>query len=374
MTTTNSRPSIPGLVRRWRQSLDKSKASERGAERRAARPSDGYGDPQEQRQWLTTALQAAVTLEFATIPPYLCALWSVKDDLHPVAKSIREIVQEEMLHMALTCNMLAALGETPRITEAFAPTYPAPLPGKVHPGLVVKLAGLSRASLKTFLTIERPSVFPQNVEQDAEDRVQPDRTIGAFYDCILRAFQQLKPSLSTDRQITGPLVWMTIANLDNVAKAINDVIKQQGEGAESGPLDTNRDDYAHYYRFKEIYRRKRLVFDEAGEKYVYRERIAWPDVWPMAPVPKGGWGAGKNKVSRKVGDWLEGFDETYSELLRLLENAWTRGGQASFVAAIDKMFELEKFAKPLMQTPISGTAGRTRRHYGPCFRYRAAAG
>jgi hypothetical protein len=55
-------------------------------------------------------LQGAVSLEFSTLPPYLSALWSVKDDLSPVAKSIREIAQEEMLHMALACNMLSAIG------------------------------------------------------------------------------------------------------------------------------------------------------------------------------------------------------------------------------------------------------------------------
>ena len=62
----------------------------------------------EELKALTNALKGAMTLEFATIPPYLTALWSIKEDLHPIAASLRNIVQEEMLHLALASNMLAA--------------------------------------------------------------------------------------------------------------------------------------------------------------------------------------------------------------------------------------------------------------------------
>src|SRR5262245_41189128 len=41
--------------------------------------------------WLKEALQAAVQLEFATIPPYLCAMWSVKDTGSAAYRLIREI-------------------------------------------------------------------------------------------------------------------------------------------------------------------------------------------------------------------------------------------------------------------------------------------
>jgi hypothetical protein len=39
--------------------------------------------------WVKESLQAAIQLEFTTIPPYLCAPWSVKDDKDLVAGSIR---------------------------------------------------------------------------------------------------------------------------------------------------------------------------------------------------------------------------------------------------------------------------------------------
>src|SRR6267142_746958 len=53
------------------------------------------GRPEQQRglEWLELALQSAVSVEFSTIPPYLSALWSIKDQTHPVAASIRNVVQ-----------------------------------------------------------------------------------------------------------------------------------------------------------------------------------------------------------------------------------------------------------------------------------------
>ncbi|HEY1066440.1 MAG TPA: ferritin-like domain-containing protein, partial [Pirellulales bacterium] len=156
---------------------------------------------QDQRDldWLKSALQAAVELEFFTIPPYLTAMWSVEEQLPSRAGSngsdgsadahaadtadaadaadaqaadaqaaggevrlsaahlLRSIVYEEMEHMALACNMLAAIGGTPRINRGSAvPTYPRPMPGGVNPRLVVALGGLTPESVKTFMEIEQP--------------------------------------------------------------------------------------------------------------------------------------------------------------------------------------------------------------------------
>ena len=66
----------------------------------------GAVSPQHRLALLKQTLHQAVELEFATIPIYLAALWSIKNNLHPVAKSIRNVVQEEMLHLSLpaTCS------------------------------------------------------------------------------------------------------------------------------------------------------------------------------------------------------------------------------------------------------------------------------
>jgi hypothetical protein len=70
------------------------------------------------KAWLIESLHAAIKLEFATIPPYLTALWSIQNRGDEVAQSIATVVEEEMLHMGIACNLLAALGDTPRLNPS----------------------------------------------------------------------------------------------------------------------------------------------------------------------------------------------------------------------------------------------------------------
>ena len=69
------------------------------------------------RPTLQESLEAAIRLELSTVPPYLCAEWSVKDQADPVAGLIHSIVIQEMLHMGLAANMLVAIGGKPEMTR-----------------------------------------------------------------------------------------------------------------------------------------------------------------------------------------------------------------------------------------------------------------
>ena len=102
---------------------------------------DRISTPQD----LQEALQLAIQLEFATIPPYLCAHWSIDSDPGKVAQMIETIVVQEMFHFALAGNMLSAIGGTPSIANpAFIPSYPTTvLPG----GNPAKAAGRPEAAL-----------------------------------------------------------------------------------------------------------------------------------------------------------------------------------------------------------------------------------
>ena len=76
---------------------------------------------------LQAALQLAMQLEFATIPPYLCAQWSIDSNQDPsgVENMIENIVVQEMFHFALAGNMLSAIGGAPNIaSSSFIPGYP----------------------------------------------------------------------------------------------------------------------------------------------------------------------------------------------------------------------------------------------------------
>jgi hypothetical protein len=74
---------------------------------------------QHDLDWLKQGLQAAIELELATLPPYLCGLCSIKSQERPVFDLIESVALEEMLHMGLVCNMLMAIGGTPQIASGY---------------------------------------------------------------------------------------------------------------------------------------------------------------------------------------------------------------------------------------------------------------
>ena len=80
--------------------------------------STGPGDPERVGR-LRDALQHALMLEHATIPAYLCALYSIEDGTNvEAAEIIRSVVMEEMLHMVLVANVLNAVGGEPSVDHA----------------------------------------------------------------------------------------------------------------------------------------------------------------------------------------------------------------------------------------------------------------
>jgi hypothetical protein len=338
--------------------------------------------PQAQMEWLHRALETAIRLEFSTIPPYLTALWSIKDQTSPVALAIRGVVQEEMLHMALACNMLVAIGGTPPIARRdFAPTYPGPLPGGVHPSLIVGLSGLTRDAVEAFMKIERPEADltdeTAELASAARDPAGGKETgIGAFYQSILTAFHTLSPDLSTERQISGPLSWYAVRTLAEVEDAIG-LIQHQGEGSPLDPGEgmdkvTGKQELAHFYRFLEIHSGKAIgpVPGSTGGLWGFTgEPVLWPDVWPVASVPAGGYDC--QKAPADVAALLVEFDQAYGLLLQQLHDLWATGDQGLLVAAIGTMFTMQKPACALMQTPIAGADPV--QTYAPNFRVPEAA-
>jgi Ferritin-like len=327
--------------------------------------------PQEERglEWLKAALQTAARLEFATIPPYLCAMWSIKSGDGKAYEHLREVVMEEMLHLGLVCNMLTSIGETPKLYPEAAPAYPCSLPGGVRPGLEVPLKGLTRDGIRdVFMEIEKPHHDVSGV--DPTDETDP--TIGDFYDAILAAFSSLPEWTATNqRQLAKQIrirdgvqaFLFKIESKTDVAKAIG-VIKEQGEGTASSPLDTYKGmsmDLAHYFRFAELFHGKEIVF-EAGIIEFTGPDIPFPDVYPMAEVPAGGHQG--PDLPPAVAEKLSEFDQAYTTMLKQLQAAWEHGQIGKLNASVGTMFSLTDLATELMQMEMSQGDST----YGPCFR------
>jgi ferritin-like protein len=318
--------------------------------------------------WLKEALGWAIELEFATIPPYLCGLWSIKpEDGHgPADRLVKSVVMEEMLHFANACNMLRAIGGEVTITP---PTYPGPLPGGVAPHLRVHLAGLSDDTLCMYMAIEQPEQMPPT----ADGQTFP--TIGAFYDAISRAFRLLPPPpISGTGQIPGEIpvpdpdkpndptatIMESFAPLRTVQDVLDaiELIKDQGEGTGTSPnapqFDPPDGELAHYFRFGEILNGKQYRQTDGHWGYT-GDPVPFPHCYPVAEIPVGGY-PGVPEVAA--------FDAQFQTVLFHLQNAWTGTGSPDELgAAIAAMDGLSPLAKEIVKIPIPGGQA----NYGPDF-------
>ncbi|OIJ66599.1 hypothetical protein WN71_017930 [Streptomyces mangrovisoli] len=313
--------------------------------------------PQRQRDihWLRSALQLAVGLELATLPPYLCAWWSVKDRNSEAARLIKRVIDDEMYHLGVVCNLTLAVGGRPRVRQA-APVYPGPLPGGVHKGVTIHLSGLTKALVHdVMMAIEAP-------ESPLARSVGAAPSIGVFYEDLLQTFRSVSPELSGTGQLSvriGSDLLRPAATPDDVDRSI-EIIKEQGEGTDSSPDDTFENDHpAHYYAFGEIYHGRRLRVTRGTWQYDGAV-VPFPAARPMARVPADGW----PHAPARVRTLLDQFDTTYTAVLDGLDSAWSGGGGRALSAAVHSMRGLEDLAVQLMETGIAG--GKST--YGPRFR------
>lgn len=318
-------------------------------------------EQQHDLEWLKNALQIAVQLEWATLPPYLTARWTIKDPDHYAAESVFEIRGEEMSHLGIACNLLVAIGGTPLFADpAVVPVYPGPLPGGVRPGLVVSLRKLSPEQAKVFMDIEYPTDGPIAMAMDANYN-----TIGDFYQAIRQAFVALNPPLTTNRQLSrsGSVRFSVLDTLAKVTDSI-DLLLKQGEGSRTTPEESDGD-LAHYYRFGELFHGRKLKQDLADGKWKFNgEELPALETWNMADIPVGGYQRA-DVPDGATWDRIVRFDAAYSTMLRKLQAAWTNGSLPDLRSAILSMSEMSDIAAELIQTPRPDGQG----NYGPCFRF-----
>ncbi len=316
-------------------------------------------------------------LELATLPPYLCALWSIEDQQGDVFTALRRIIFDEMSHLGLAGNLLTTIGGAPRLAdEKTVPKYPGPLPGGVRPGLSVYLSGLTKESLDLYSRIEEPD----NPITEAGSHT----SIGAFYTAVLEVFRSHPELIKGTRQLsrnmashgTGNSI-VALTSLAEVEKAIG-IIKEQGEGTAASPENPHFEEdgeLAHFYTFREIYHGRRLIrpaSPDAGRWTFTGDAIPMPRTLPMGVVPTGGWDASDllapDPGTKKL---LNTVNHAYSEMLRHLEQAWQTDQQTTAKALLNKavgqMRALQKPAQSLMRRQLPDGSGHT---YGPDFLYR----
>jgi hypothetical protein len=317
---------------------------------------------------LMQALQLAIELEHSTIPPYLCALYSLKPGANlEVAELIRSIVVEEMLHMAQVANIFISIGGSPDIGHPrFVPQYPGPLPGGLRTGLIVRLRRCSIEQIRDcFMSIEEPEKMVKIRRQALA--IDNPVTVGWFYDQITQALEELNKNGhikfgNKDRQVsdwTGPGKLYVIESLADAQQAIQQ-IKSQGEGtSQTDPNDAERE-LAHYYKFAEIVAGRRLVRVDKSFKFAGAVIPFDPDgVWAMIDDPN----IVRYPAGSRASILAKQFADSYQGLLRALNQTFN-GDPGHLRQAIGVMYSLDLQARQLMQTPSGIQEGTTT---GPSF-------
>jgi hypothetical protein len=336
------------------------------------------------RERLQELLQAGVELELSTIPPYLCALYTIKPQGNDEAKLvIRSVVVEEMLHMVLAANVLNAIGGEPRVTGEHAPQYPHQLPD----GVVLHLLPFSPEAVDAFCKVENPGHPFQPLAPDhpllggrrhehhlaacTEGGKRPG-SIGEFYNEIVEGLEAAAAELGeaelfngdVSRQVDPAYYYagggsiQPVTDLASAKRALDEIV-EQGEG-DMGSMFDEDGDLAHYYRFVQLQHGRAYDGSEAGGLPAGRPvAVDYGSIFPMVanPHPEDyGDDDGLRAAAERV-------DRTWSELLVQIEAAFNGAGEA-LLPAINSMFKLRDQTAVLLANPLPGAPGRTA---GPTF-------
>ncbi|TCJ19607.1 hypothetical protein EPD60_00340 [Flaviaesturariibacter flavus] len=343
------------------------------AEGKAVLMAEPAGDRIETIEDLREELQDAMQLELSTIPPYLTALYSIREGANSEAvRIIRSVVVEEMLHLIMVANLINAVGGKPDVNKAAATlSYPTALP-RIVPDFEVGLLPFSREAIKTFMRIELPQPpkeMPEGLLKARVKRLYP--TIGAFYEALREAIERLeheaKAGNPEDTIFTGdPKLQVQAGEYYGSggqivpvydlagARLVIDEIEGQGEGIDGTILDGDHIrfgegiEYAHYFRFKEI-----------DEESYYREhdhpakptggplRVDWNAVYPLLHNPT------MKQYERRpeVFALAQSFNQAYTDLIANI-NLAVNGKPEKMQQSIALMYELRYKAIALMNVPV----------------------
>jgi hypothetical protein len=115
----------------------------------------------------------------STIPPYLYAAYSIKDQESDARKVIASVVVEEMLHLALTTNLLLALGGEPDFGRGLSP--PTRPPAHHKPDLPRTRAARPADRTPWRSSDPRPAAPPEPDEYETLGRsIRPRRGAAPF--------------------------------------------------------------------------------------------------------------------------------------------------------------------------------------------------
>jgi hypothetical protein len=234
----------------------------------------------EHRSALVYMLCAAAELEHALMCEYLYAAFSLKRSVEEgltreqVAaverwrSTILTVAQQEMLHLAIACNLLTSIGVSPHLSR---PNLPQP--ARHYPsGVRLELLPFGEQALRHFLFLERPegmdladaeglaamdNAVPVMGAEEIAPHLQEFATVGHLYRSIEAGFLHLADKLGEENLFLGPsgsqasgelFGWPQLGPVSTTEDAVRaiEAIVEMGEG----PRGDWRN--AHFGRFASV--------------------------------------------------------------------------------------------------------------------------
>lgn len=326
-------------------------------------------------------LQTAIEIEFSTLPPYLYTKFSILPGVNDQAATyLGDIVNQEMIHMCLACNILNSLGgkpvlSNPAASPPFPPVFPTTLPGDIGPPdgnpVLVHLWRFSEKAAEQGMAIEQP-VSPllfASAGLEADD--SGTETIGQFYEKLDAFLATLDPGAWTgqnqidDSQFFSGQLY-PIESYADAHRAISQIVSE-GEGSSESPLDF-QNEVSHYYRFKEMFLNQVLTKSPNPPGYQWGPAafgIDWNAVYPAIDDPAQHDFSNEPEAAQEA---QTACNLAYSQLVDLLQLAMT-GQPGQLGAAVRAMFDLRKAAMMALTSPLND--GQVA---GPSFLYTPTTG
>lgn len=314
-------------------------------------------------EWIKSALQIAIELEHSTLPLYLSSMFSHEVQNYPSYNLFRSIVMEEMVHMAIACNTLAAIGGTPKIKD-LNPDFPRMgLPGNAEPDVEAVVAKLTKTQLKNFLRIEMPDFLLPDAYK-TEEYPTIAKLYNSIQDAIKANADEVRAAMKkggTSNQVGDDIGFTTITYVEGedplpqIYAGFNEII-EQGEGSPNNTLyagESSQGELSHYGRFAEIQYGHQFQ-EPVGEKEVTKENIdeffkghqvVFPEIVNTLVIPKDGYDKilQLDPAGAEVETHLKGFDDAYTKIMTDLEKMWNGPKDESwpsFGAAVGTMSEM----------------------------------
>jgi hypothetical protein len=338
---------------------------------------------EDARQILGKLLQSALGLEFATIPPYLSAAFSLGPENQNITDLLRRVAKEEMLHLTTIANLMNAIGVPPDIIAA-VPDYPYQLDVLATP-LTLELRSFSLDLVENLLmrieAPEHPVVFTTAFL--APGATSPT-TIGLFYAQIIDIIQSEKiadlfvnagrdayKQRTVDPNFATPIAYTSNQDTQTypLKPGFDFLIKDPptavrylkwlvGEGEGASPYDPTTAEGlpGHFYRFESILKRKYLVKGPSatlGYSYSGGDLLFTPAaVTEFTPNAKAGDYGSQPELQKR----MKRFNDTYTIMVNALQSAFNcprpeqqAQSASDFQTAISSMRRTPNLATAIVQ-------------------------